>query len=403
MKPEDASFGQGPDPRLLSVGEGLVRAIGAAIDAVPGDPHGPAELARALGIDRVLASRVLKASHHKDPIAALHLMPGPDPLRRFIRGARKRGVPAGVVQSAEEAVQDFDDFIRKEAGGRSALDAMISTWLPERRAAFELRRKQSIFRAISQLKGAEVDLYMCTTLLHPSADGEHLDVAWLRGLIGLHRLRPNIKLRFATRRITRDDNRRQPQTLDGEPLDGLTGLRLDAFCSQPLPRIEVDCVGESVHYVLAEDGFGPRDAHDVVLVEVYMCEMRRTIPREIQPKRHVYAGASVPAKVLLFDALVHKDVFAGRDPSLLFYDTSYWGVADPNDPTRDADRLELSETIQPLGWGMDKFRSSEEPRYAEILQTICRKLGWSSEDFRGYRCRVEYPLYGSQTVMVWDS
>lgn len=389
--------------QILSVGEALAEAIQGVADLIPKNPRGPAELARTLSIDKVLASRVLKASSNKDPIAALHLMPGPEPLRRFIRAAGKRGVPAPQIEHAMEAVKTFESLIRDEAGDRSALDAIISAWLPEARAEFELRRKQAAFRAMSQLKGASADITLATVLLHPSDDGEHLDVVWLFGLIGLQRLRPGSRIKFASRRFSGEGAPRLPKTLEGIPVEGLEGLRLDDFCSDPPPSLEVHHGGDVVHYSLADNGYGPRSATDLIFAEVNLTEMARYIPRSEKRRRHVFAENSIPSKVLVFDALVHRDVFPGLDPSLVIYDTSLEGVADINDPARDIDRMEFLELIQQLGWSIAKFRSRDVPRYADLLSMVCDKLAWDSTLFRGYRCRIDYPLYGSQVAMTWDS
>ena len=400
---KDSHDSASPELRIQNVGRVLAAAIRAVADAIPGTPHGPVEVARRLGIDKVLASRVLKAVKNRDPVAALHDAPGPEPLRRFIRAAQKRGVSADLAEDANQAVRSFEDLIRQEAGDRSAFDVILSAWLPEARSAFELRRKQAAFRAIGQLKGVEGNLLSATAILHPSTDGEHLDVVWLFGLLGLKRLRPGSPVKFASRRLVPENGVRLPRTLTGETVGGLDGLRLDQFCSTPLPEMQIHPVGEVVHYTLADNGYGLRSACDLVFAEVNLSEMPRYIPAEQQRKRHVFAEISVPVKLLLFDALVHRNVFLGHDPNLAIYDTACEGVADPNDPSRDIDRLDTSETIQNLGWGVDKFRSSDEPRYADILRHVWDSLGWDTGDFRGYRCRIDYPLYGSQVVITWPS
>lgn len=391
------------EKRILTVGHALSSSIWDVAQAVPKKPKGPAELARILGIDKVLASRVLKATKNKDPIAALHMMPGPEPLRRFIKAAGKQGVDSPFLQKARTAVDDFESLIREGAGDRSALDAIISAWLPEARVEFELRRKQTAYRAMSELKGVSTNIILATTLLHPSADGEHLDVVWLFGFLGLKRLRPGAAVKFASRRFAQEGAPRLPQTLDGVPVEGLEGLRLNEFCSMPLADLEVVRAGDVTHYTMAENGFGPRSASDLIFAEVNLNEMARYIPHAQKRKRHVFAENSIPSKVLVFDALLHEDVFPGLDPSLMIYDTVLEGVADINDPGRDIDRLDLCETIQNLGMGIIKFRSSDVPRYAELLHTVCDKLGWDATRFRGYRCKVDYPIYGSQVAMTWDS
>jgi hypothetical protein len=385
------------------VGSELARAVRAVIDAVPGGPNGPADLARTLGIDKVLASRLLKAARNRDPMAALYHMPGPDPLRRVLRGASSRGVPKELLAGAKQAVDQFETLIRREAGDRSALAAMISAWLPEARAEFELRRKQTAFRAMSELKGSAMETSLATVVLHPSEDQTHLDVIWIFGLFGLRRLRAGCTVRFASRRLTRDDAGRLPRTLDGVPVDGFDGLRLEEFCSSPPAKLRVERTGEVVHYTLGDDAFGPRSATDLVFVEVNRAELGRYIPASEGRRRYVFAEVSTPVRLLVFDALLHEDVFPGVDPGLYIYDTAFEGVADVNDRARDGDRLDLRESIQPLGQGIARFRTTEVPRYAELLRHVCSKLGWDGERFRGYRCRIDYPIYGTQVAMAFEA
>jgi hypothetical protein len=58
--------------------------------------------------------------------------------------------------------------------------------------------------------------------------------------------------------------------------------------------------------------------------------------------------------------------------------------------------------VESLGTGVSRCRSSDIGRYSELLRTVCDKLGWDGRSFRGYRCRIDYPLYGTQVAMAWD-
>jgi hypothetical protein len=78
-------------------------------------------------------------------------------------------------------------------------------------------------------------------------------------------------------------------------------------------------------------------------------------------------------------------------------------VADVNDPSRDIDRMDLAESIQPLGRGISKFRVGEVPWYSDLLRLVCDKLSWDPGAFRGFRCRIDYPLYGSQVAMAFET
>lgn len=391
------------ESRFASIGRDLGTSVGALINSIPASNAGPVELARALGVDKVLTSRVLKATRNRDPIAVLHLIPGPEPLRRLIRAAGKRGAKPGDISAADAAVDEFESFIRREVGDRITMEAIISAWLPEARTEFEVRRKQSAFRAMSLLKGSSADVQMATVLIHPAKEQGRLDVVWLFGLFGLHRLRPGGTVRFASRRVVQEHTERRTETLTGQRLDLRRDLIVREFCSVPEPQLNVRQVGDVIHYTLAQNGFGPRSAVDVVFAEVNRAELPERVPSDQVRKRWVSAEVNTPAKVLVFDALVHRDVEPQQDPHLLIYDTANDGAADVNNPERDIDRFELAETIQSLGEGIAKFRTTEISRYAELLSYTCDRLNWDGDAFRGYRCRIEYPIYGSQVVMAWDA
>ena len=344
------------EERVAEIGGRLAESLAAVIQAVPGAPAGPQALAGELGLDKVLASRVLKCVRAGDPMATVHAAPGPEPMRRLIRAAGKKGVAADLVTSALDAVAAFDQLIRRDIGDRSALDAIIAAWLPEARREFELRRKQSLFRATSQLKGAAADLTLATVILNPAADGETLDVVWIMGLYGLQRLRPGVVVKCTSRRMADVDSPRHPHALDGVVGDDFDALRLDDFCAAPPAPIARRAVGETMHYLLAGESFGPGSETDLLVAEVNFAEIPRYVPAGSGRRGYVFAEVSTPSKRLLFDCFVHEDVYPRRDPQLLIHDTTFEGVADLNDPTRDADRLDLLETIQQLGYGVGAAR-----------------------------------------------
>jgi hypothetical protein len=393
---------QRTDEAIGLVGEQLTASFGALIRAVPGGPFRPQEFARTLGVNKDLSSRVLAASEKRDPIAALHQMPGPAPLRRLLQAAAAKGVSPAVIERASEAVRKFESLIRQHAGDRVSLDAIISEWLPEAREKFELFNKQPVYRGIAQLKGVSVDVSINTGILNLSADGERLDGVWIVGSQGLRRIRPNATIRyFSSYRRPGDAQSATHLTLDGSEVVHLNGLLLEKFCTRPLPEIQALQHGHTVHYVLAGESVGPASAVDLFFAELNPgCLPRYFNPSE--PKRHGPGSEiTLPAKLHIFDALVHEDVYPDKDPELLVYDLGSNGVADMNDRSRDIDLMQLSESIQYLGKGLPMFRVPEIRSYIDILDHVMAKLGWDHRRFRGYRCRSQYPIYGSQFSMAF--
>lgn len=386
----------------MAVGDELLAGLRDVLSGVNTGAAGPQPLAKTLGVDKVLTSRVLKAMRSRDPMAAAFQLPGPDPLRRLIRAAARRGVDEQTIARAEAAVDRFEALIRDQVGDRSLLDTILSAWIPSARREFELRRKQSVFKALSQLRGMQTRCILATAVLAPSADGEHIDVVWINGLIGIHRVRPGVSVKLATRRMDMGDAGRMPKSLAGTPIEEPAGLLLREFCSDPLPTLDVHTSGQTVYYLLGENGFGARSAADLVFAEVNRGELPRFVASGSGRKAYFFAEASMPAENMQFDVLVHRDLYAGQEPRLYLYDTSFEGVASVNDARREVDRLDMAESIEPLGNGLTRVRSEEVPRYAELVRHVFRTVGVDESAVRGFRCRIDYPLYGSQVTMAFD-
>ena len=385
---------------LEAIGQALLSSFGKVLDALPEGDQGPQRLAGLVGMDKVFTSRLLKSQRATSPLAALHNVPGPDPLRKFLRAARRRGVDAPTISHAMQAVDAFQSLLREEMGDRSTLDALLSSWLPQARDEFELRRKQAVYKAMSQLKGVSAATNLATVLLHPAEEDSRIDVVWLVGLLGLQRWRPGAKAKLATRRFVKDEVDRRPMTLEGRRVEGLEGLRLDQFCSATPAEFEVRTIDETTHYLLGGEGVGRRATSDLLMAEVNRSEMTR-VP-EPGRRGYVFAEISTPARTLLFDVLVHADLYPGATPELSVYDTSFDGVVDANDPVRDIDRLDLANSLEFLGRGTERLHSPDVPRHGEILDHVLSTLGWDASALRAYRVRIDYPLYGSQVVIAFE-
>lgn len=390
--------------RIADTGDALLKGFSRVLESVPGSDSGPQRLAGKLGVDKVLASRLLKALRSPDPMAVVHRAPGPDPLRRVLQGSAKLGVPKQLLADAHAAVDQFELLIRTDIGDRGALEAIISAWVPEARREFELRRKQAAFRAVSHLKGAEVDVYAESVFMWPNPDGETIDVVWVKAQIGLRRLRPGATIKFVSRRqVEPGSGERRPETLDGKRVSAADSTHLPEFCSDPQPRLEIIHAGECVHTMLADHGFGAASSVNLVTCEVNRGELPRWIPEQRNRVAWVSSDVTTPAKRQHLDAFIHRDLFTRGEPSLRLYDTVVNGIADLNDPTRDIDKLDLMEQIEPLGYGISRCRAANIPNYSKMLSHICDRLGWDGSLLRCYRVNVEYPVHGMQTAIAFPT
>lgn len=379
----------------------LVLALQGIVDDLAGDRPGPVALAKAAGagVDKVLASRVLKALRAGDDYAALYAMPGPPPLRSLVRAAARRGASEPLTSRAMTAIDRLEALIAR-VGDRSLLDSILSAYLPDARAEFELRRKQTAFKAMSQLKGVQTDGILATCLLGPSDDADFIDVIWLHGLTGLHRVRPGVTVKISSRRMSAEPNARRAVAIDGREIDGTAAPLVPEFCSTPMPSIEVRRVGQSLFYVLGGDSFGAAAAVDVAFAEINRAELRRPVTAPSPRSVYFFAEAMVPAKSMQFDLIMHRDLFPRVEPVLRLHDTALEGVADPMDESRELDRLDMLESITSLGTGLTSIRSPLAAWYSALLHRTLETMRWDASAMRSYRCAIEYPLYGTQVSML---
>lgn len=390
------------EAKIDRVMRALADSLTVVLEELPGSPQRPQELARLLKLNKTLSSCLHKAMRTADPFAAAHLMPGPEALRMFVRAAARKSVDPASIAAAEEAVSAFDQLIRRDAGNRDGLEAIISANLPDARKKFEMANKQAAFKGIANLKGVMMEVYCITYLVHPGEDTEQHDLAMIVGMRGLRRVRPGAVVQVSNRDVGPDAEERVSWTLDGKRVESMDGLLLKQHCSSPLPKLDVHQAGVCARYIIADQAFGPDSAVDLVFAEVRRHTIRRYRRLEGGRTAGVSADVEQPAKMLVFNFLLHEAVWPGCEPELRIYDTIERGSAYPNDPARDIDLLDLAESIEFLGHGPAKFRAVEIPNYPEMLRHVCGKLDWDAEKFRGYRCRIQYPFYGSQVCMVFD-
>ncbi|MFT5057397.1 MAG: hypothetical protein ACI89E_000161 [Planctomycetota bacterium] len=373
---------------------------------------GPQALVDTLeGINVVTGSRLLKALAQNNSIATLQLLPGPKPLQQVVDAAKALGLSEEATAAAEAATNKFNEFIRVQSGDRSSLKAMLSAWLPEERREFETQRRQTIFKARHELDGVSSELELDSIFLHPSLEDGCLDIVNAKCLFGIDRIRPDTTVNLGTRRLTLQDSgeldakdaslQRLPMNLDGELAhDGLHSVCLNEFCNSPPAPLKVDRFGQSMHYSLGPTGFGPASKVDLVVAEVNKGELRGRIPSRDKPP-HFWVTPEMCSRKLVFDLILHEDVFPSSSPTLYFYDTTGRGPAAVGDPERTLDQRQFTHSVEELGSDLRRMRLMEFPAYGTLKANIFEKMKWDGSKFRGYRVSITYPLTGVQVSLAF--
>jgi hypothetical protein len=214
----------------------------------------------------------------------------------------------------------------------------------------------------------------------------------LSGLLGLRRLRPGAATAITNFRFNPAAGCGLCLTLDGEVADNQHDVILEPCCSSPLPRFDIREARAMTYMTLGGDEVGLKSATDVTWAHAHKsCNIRG-----------VFSTVNTPVRKGVYDLFIHAGITPWIDPVLEIYDTMEHGVAAFRDPSRALDRLDLKAGIDFLGRGASRFRCTEIPRYMEMIEHVCRKMNWNASEFLGYRCAIDYPVYGSQIIMAFD-
>jgi hypothetical protein len=375
----------------------VLRSLDALLGSLPGGSPRPQELSRLLSLNKDLTSRLLMAIREEDPLSGIQVLPGRVPLRAFHVAAISAGASPALAKQSEEALCGWDRFVREEFGDRKSMHAALSDLAPGARRRQELASKQAIYRGMADIKGVSADTSLVTFVLHPSGDHPgRCDTLLIGGSAGVRRLRATATIQY-TSVLQESPVGRRP--IDGAGHDGRPILR--EFCSpQDLP-IVVEEDGRKVHYTLAMEGAGTRTNADFFLREFYPGNHPLWSEDGSSPPRWVYATIDIPSRRLVFNVYLHRDLWVGCEPYMMIFDTAVNGVADPLDPARQRDQLDLRLSAVPIRSGPERFWCEGVARHQVMLESVASSLGWVPDEFRCFRCEIEYPMYGSEVCMLF--
>jgi hypothetical protein len=388
-------------PSLTSHAESVVRPVAERLHAAIRNLFGslssgsssPTALSRRLGVNRVIVSRLMNAAAQDDPYEFLHRAPGPESLRVIALAAPAIGASPEDVERAVAAADEFADLIRNEFGTRGALNAAITSTGEDLQQRFEQTSRYHIFKGMRQVMGVEAETWLTAMVFVPDAnDDEVISVTTIQGAIGMRRLRPDAQVYFTMGPPFHDVGREPDLTRSPVALE-------DLYTNGPAELETTISDGQLIHR-FTDKSIGKRAIVDMVAVSHDHRGSRRFATPE-KPRRGMVVFTDIPAKTLICDAILHESVFPNAEPELRFYKPGTRGPADPNDPSRDIDRIIFPERVEVLGPAADRFVVPEIPRYGEMVGRVFERIGQDLSKFRVCRLRMSYPVPGYQHVMAF--
>ncbi|MFZ9882043.1 MAG: hypothetical protein ACO3QC_11645 [Phycisphaerales bacterium] len=374
------------------VGRALAHALEQVVSAPATRAHGASALSVRLKFSRVLISRILNALKNEEPLETLQLLPGPESLRTFVHGMGRLGVAAARVKAALEAIERFDALIRVGFGTRGKFNAAICSHAPSMRSRQELTSRQRVFAGMRELRGGEAETWLATHMLAPDRDDpSKLNARILQGFIGLRQLRTDTTVYF---------DFMPSEEPSGAHSAAADGSGLEEFYANPPARIETTEVDGRKVSRLAPGQIGKEFLCDMLSLTRIAGAMPR-LARSPGRRTGSFALIKTPVKLLHLDIILPAELTDGSAPELFVFAPGPRSCTNVNDRIDDLDRVDVSERIEVLDSGPERFEVPAVPNYRRMLEKMAGELGQDLDAMRVLRLSVAYPPFGDEFVSTF--
>lgn len=391
---------------VRSVVAELQHAIRAALHEQDEDPtRAPAELSRDLDLDTKLGWKLHWLLTNQDPFSAALFIPGRAGIGIIADGLRRNGASDTLIRAVTQAGEAFHRCVTRHAENRAGFDTLLAAHTSDTRSALEHRRLA--YQGSRYIWGIECRANLLAYIVHPSAGGDMMDVATMRGIIGCQRLREHVPWRVGRTTLRRpegvhSDFKREPvdPALEGMPIgDGLPVMR--SYCTDPLPPINrVPGPHGAVEFQLGPGPVGKRGRFDLITGEVVRSMQPRYAEAGDPPLRTRF-GVRIPAQLAVLDVVMHQGMFHRTAPRVQMLSDLF--ASELGSQHQPADELPNPPELEVLRATPDQMGLDDAPGYADAVDETLGVLGWSSESFDVFRVKIEYPPVPTTVIMEFDS
>ena len=354
-----------------------------------------ATLANDLDVGRMTCQRIVKlgkptAEQCTSGPGLLAELPGVSGLRQFLDALVRTGAPPSDLADATAAVTAFEMFLREIGLSQTAFAA---AWLLHESATDpdQLReRRVKLFDAASSVTGQSADVTISMMAIRPSNQPDfNFEQIAIRGYTGMCAsgsampIRMPINMAYSDyRNITGDEAAREPQVL------------VERFCTTPLPSIDSRVIkSEHLAHLINPEHIPIGEPFDCFATQHNKWNIANAAPHKA-----IWLYVDYPTRHCTFDLYLHHTI---AEANALSGDCHLWGtslLAPPEDlwMTRFADQMQFTE----LGAGTDGASSPAYAQHAELTDYMFEHHGWHNEDFVGFRCAMEFPIWRSGLCVI---
>ncbi len=364
----------------------LTRALNQVFEESVGSSPRPITLRDKLGLDKSIASRILRALRSEGAFEFLHHVPAPTGLRKIMKSASKLA-SEGSIETLRAAIEDYDLYLGTFAGGRAGLEAAISGFIPEVRARGEQQASQSIFKSMSFLLGCEIEGVYAARIHW--CDGDQRKIAHCWTIQGFRRFRAGASMLVGGLPKESKDGR-LPSTIDGQATDDLRDCCLSPFTTiDPLSLQVLNGPNRNL-LLFGEDQPKINEPVDLSFGLVEDAEQRfRSEGKEYD--RSTYLSRK-PARALVIDQFVASGCFVEGPPQVTVRLSGGATRFSETPEASDLEALDLQVDVQELATDPDTLETSAVRNVPERVSYLFSRLGLDPAQFKLYRVSVLYPI-----------
>lgn len=389
------------EPDCRAALDNLRAALIELYASVGADPTNPQDVARRFGVNKTLTWNIAKVVSGTDPLPTLQNVPGASALQILLTAVGKEGASSAAMDRVRTAARALDATVERHFGDRATLDLIIDGIRPKRGDHLELSRKLA-FRGNSGLWGVQAKVRLMTAFLSPNpSKPDRIDMAIVRGYIGLRRLRADV--RWPIFQLRGWGGEGDLMTSDHwSPLeDAESGSKalplLRSFSTVAPSDVEELQSPKGLNYVLTPGPIGNTGA-----VDCYVADCARAAAHRYQTQEDTTgefgATISAPTERLIFDLIVHESLEFALRPEVRAFGGIFMDRSEETDPD-DIVPVPVPQEVTSLPGKPPVVATPLVPRYSELVAYVQQRMGWNASEFRGCRLEMSYPPMGSTVLM----
>jgi len=365
----------------------------------------PQELAREFKLNKNLAWKISKLVHETPDHETLSFIPGISGFQILLGAFAKHGLDSDALAKAEAAFQRFQEMVARHADDRPTLQLLIDSLAAQAGDGERLEESRRLaFQGNSGILGIQARVRFASFFVAPNPkDSTKLDTAFLGGLLGVRRFRPNAAWPLNRNTAFNDDGSPCPVP-NRIPLDpffpGPGPALIGEYSSKPTPEVNVRKTDNMEIYELAHGPIGNSGVADICLGHYTIGDVPRyRDAHNSNGEFHLFLAS--PVETLQFDMVIHKDLDVTELlPSVLALNFNQ-SEARPHERSLN-EEIPMTEKPRLLYGARPAFATPLVERYSEMTDLVFERLQWRAEDFRAWRLQLTYPPLPATLIMSFN-